>query len=1043
MTGHDSRGKANTGYDPRGKANRALLVGVSEYDNTAPPDGVPGDLPAVKHNLNRLAEALRHGNVFGEREITVCRSPDQVTFDRELWTAAKEAQGVLLLYFAGHGAIPNAGDELFLQLRNARVVAGGHAVFPGAQMFSTVQAVLASSPARRIVIVLDCCFAGNAAWIRPDPRDKRRVLLLMSVQANHRIDAGDPDTPTPFTAELAALLKEGGDVSFRDLADGLRARMAAAGHRTVRGDAWEPESRDEPGADVLLAARAGAFGGSPGGGAGQVPGPGPGLGAGGGPGAGRESGPGPGAGSASGLRAGPGAEGLPGSGPGPGPGPSAAPGPGPGPGPVPGHGAGPGPGHAPGPVPGPVAGEGAVPGADSATGPVHGSGSAPGPVPGPGFVPGTDHAHGPGLRPDSGRDPDPGRSPVPGSRRPVPGRDPGPAPGPGSARRLLARLAALLGAVGGAGRVPVRGVLRPGDSSAPGPGPGRRARRLVAGAAALLVLAAGGFGVHQLTGRGDGPSSCAPPLELRVLTDPDLEPTVRAAADAYLTSAENTTGEDCRLSGITVYSAGAADAVTALRKQTRAWQEPPDDDTNPQRDVGPQPDVWIPGSPADAARVTAGQDTDAVAELDADEDPFAYSPVVLAVPQELAADARDERAGPPLTRMIDALRARHPAAAVRRPDPEHTATGLLATIGLYRGTGEASAPDPRRAEDRVAQSGPPAPTAAELLCALPDDDAVDNRTAALVPEFLLKSGVDCDSARRTPRMAQYPGDVPGLEPLFVRVRWQGAERDGADRDRAADGFRRWLGGEGGRAAFARDGFRAAGGDRALLDTDVVGDGVLRAPSPLTESAGRDAMEASLEGYKNANGPGRVLFLLDASGSMAGQWEGPSGGPGLLKQSLGGLGDRDEYAVWEVADSDGDTYDTVLPFGPHTRAEAERAIDRKVRVRDAEADPLGALRSALDAMEQRGAGDERPGLIVFVTDDEDVGALGGDRFGDLLALARAVDVPVAMVSLKGGACDEGKPDARVSEASGGRCVDADDDLGAALHDEVARIGTGEA
>ncbi|MCZ9351713.1 substrate-binding domain-containing protein [Streptomyces mutabilis] len=913
MTGHDPRGKANTGYDPRGKANRALLVGVSEYDNTAPPDGVPGDLPAVKHNLNQLAEALRHGGVFGDREIAVCRSPDQVTFGRELWTATKEAEGVLLLYFAGHGAIPNAGDELFLQMRNARVVAGGHAVFPGAEMFSTVQAVLAASPARRIVIVLDCCFAGNAAWIRPDPRDKRRVLLLMSVQANHRIDAGDPETPTPFTAELVALFKEGGDLSFRALADGLRTRMAAAGHRTVRGDAWEPESRVEPGEDVLLAAGAKALDGA----------------------------------------------------------------------------AGPAPDLGPGSVPDSV----------------------------------------PGVGPDPDLHP-----------RPHPRPEPDPAPGPGFLRRALARLVRLLGAVGGAGRALVRGIVRFADCLVPGPEPGGWARRLVVGAAALLVLAAGGFGVHQLTGRPDGPPSCAPPLELRVLTDPDLEPTVRAAADAYLTSGENTTDDGCRLSGITVYSAGAADAVTALRKQTRAWQEPPDDDTNPQRDVGPQPDVWIPGSPADAARVTAGQDTDAVAELDAEEEPIAYSPIVLAVPQDLAADARDERTGPPLTGMIDALRARDASARVRRPDPEHTDTGLLATIGLYRGTGD-TARDLRRAEDRVAQTGPPAPTAAELLCSLPDDDAVDNRTAALVPEFLLKSGVGCDSARRTPRMAQYPGDVPGLEPLFVRVRWQGADRDRADRDRAADGFRRWLTGEGGRAAFARDGFRAPGGDRALLDTKA--DGVLHAPSPLTESAGRDAMEASLEGYKGANGPGRVLFLLDGSGSMAGQWEGPSGGPGLLKQSLGGLGERDEYAVWEVSGTGGDTYEPLLAFGRHTREAAERTIDRGARVRDAEADPLGALLAALDAMRQRGAEDERPGLIVFVTDDEDVGALSGDRFGDLLVLARAVDVPVAMVSLKGGACDEGKPDAQVSEASGGRCVDADEDLGAALHDEVARIGTGEA
>ncbi|MFD0057331.1 substrate-binding domain-containing protein [Streptomyces sp. NPDC127168] len=910
-----------TGYDSRGKANRALLVGVSEYDNTAPPDGVPGDLPAVKHNLNRLAEALRHGGVFAEREITVCRSPDQGTFDQELWKAASEADGVLLLYFAGHGAIPNAGDELFLQMRNARVVAGGHAVFPGAVLFSLAQAMLTASSARRIVVVLDCCFAGNAAWVRPETPDKRR-LLLMSVQPNHRIDAGDPDTPTPFTAELVKLLESGGDVSFRDLVDDLRAGMSAAGHRTVRGDAWEPESRAEPGMDVLLATGAG----------------------------GTETPPAP----------------------------------------------------------------------------------DPGPVPSPGPDPG----------PDSG----------PWA----------PDPGPGRLRRLGAVLVGWLGGMGAAwaaliGRRRDSGARedqgragnpdeRAGDSGDEN-GTGqewRRARRLVAGGVVMLVLAvtALGIGFYRHLVLTGGPSSCAPSLELRVLTDPDLEPTVRAAADAYLTSEANITGDGCRRSGITVYSAGAADAVTALRKQTGAWQEPREADTNPQRDVGPQPDVWIPASPADAARVVAGQDTDAVAELDADQEPFAYSPVVLAVPQGIAVDELDDRTGPPLTRMIDDLRRRHADAAVRRPDPEFTDTGLLATMALYGTPGAAGAPDPRRAEDRVAQSGPPAPTAAELLCTLPDDDAVDNRTAALVPEFLLKSGVGCDSARRTPRMAQYPGDVPGLEPVFVRVRWQGADRDEDDRDREAEAFRAWLTGEGGRVTFARDGFRPAAGDRALPDSTEVAEGVLRAPSPLTESAGRDAMEASLEAYRGANGPGRVLFLLDSSGSMAGQWEGPSGGPGLLKQSLGGLGDRDEYAVWAVSDAGEDTYDTLLPFGPHSGKDAERAIDRGARVRDAEANPLGALRAALDAMEVRDADDERPGLIVFVTDDEDADRLAGDGFGNLLDIARARGLPVAMVSLKGGGCDAGRPDARLSEASGGRCLDADDDLGAALHDEVARTGTGE-
>ncbi|MEV7995769.1 vWA domain-containing protein, partial [Streptomyces sp. NPDC086077] len=575
--------------------------------------------------------------------------------------------------------------------------------------------------------------------------------------------------------------------------------------------------------------------------------------------------------------------------------------------------------------------------------------------------------------------------------------------------------------------------------------PLRAARRLAGRAGAwgtaltvLLSLTATGLGVYAVTGLAGGSSDCAPPLELRVLTDPDLEATVGAAAEAYLTSEANTTGDGCRRSGITVYSAGSADAVTALRRESGAWHEPHDEGPNPQRDVGPQPDVWIPASRADVARVTDGQDTDALARLEPDDGALAYSPIVFAVPTQLAADSLDERVGGPLTGMVDALRERHAHAEVRRPDPEFADAALLATIGLY-GTGA----DPGRVEQQLAPPGPPSSTAAGLLCALPDDDAVDNRTAALVPEFLMRSGVGCDRTTRSPRTAQYPGDVPGLEPVFVRVRWAGADLDRAARDEAAEGFRAWLAGAGGRAAFGAAGFRAATEDRALLDTEEIADGVLPAPSLLIESAGRDAMETALRKYRDARGPGRVLFLLDSSGSMAGLWRGPSGGPGLLKESLGGLGARDEYGVWTVADSARDrSYETLLPFGPHSRRSAEAAIDAGARIRDAEADPYAALVAALGEMAERGADDDRPQLIVHLTDDEDAGRLTGARLDDVLSRARLTDVPITTVSLVGGGCDAGRPGALISTASGGRCLDADDELGTGLSAEVARTGTGE-
>lgn len=384
-------------------------------------------------------------------------------------------------------------------------------------------------------------------------------------------------------------------------------------------------------------------------------------------------------------------------------------------------------------------------------------------------------------------------------------------------------------------------------ASAGGAGRADQARRVGGGRGApwavpllgllsLTILTAGTYGMIELVGhfRDDTATVCAPALEQRVLTDPDLEPTIRAAADAYLTSAANTLDDGCRRTGITVYSAGSSDVVTALHRQTAAWREPPDEDANPQRDIGPQPDIWIPASRADFARVMKERDTDAWAVLKAADKPLAYSPVVLAVPWAIAADTMESRTGLTLNRMIEDLSERNEKAEVRRPDPEFTDVGLLATIGLYAGDESVAA-----AELLVDQTGPPSPTAAELLCTLPDHDDVDNQTAALVPEFLMRSGVGCDSTTRTRRTAQYPKDVPGVAPVFVRVTWQGADRDKEARDASAASFQDWLTGEEGQAVFAENGFRNPY-KWDLLDRDTKVDGVLVAsPSRPVRPAGQD------------------------------------------------------------------------------------------------------------------------------------------------------------------------------------------------------------
>ncbi|GAA1012693.1 substrate-binding domain-containing protein [Streptomyces sp. LB8] len=879
-------------FDPRGRVNRALLVGVSEYDHTKPAesDGVPGDLPAVRHNLERLEAVLRRGGLFGEDGITVCHSPSLDEFSEELRTAAHRAEGLLLCYFAGHGAVPSAGDELFLQMRNARVVAGGRAVFPGADAFSAVLTVLAGSRAERIVVILDCCYAGNAAKVWHDFTDGRqKILLLMSVQANRLIDSGDGTRATPFTEELVQLLDSGGELSLLELFEQVRGAMAEAGRVTTLEDPWEPQFAGEPGMDVLL-------------------------------GTAREEEP-------------------------------------------------------------------AQPSGQSRTGS------------------GKEDAASGGSGPKGGGGPRPRRPPR------IPGLGGG---------LLWGRAGAVVRWFGG-----LRGRVRGAVST-------------------LLVLALAGLGLggYELIGPG-GDRSCAPPLELRLLTDPELEPTVRAAADRYFVSDANTTEDGCRRTGITVYSAGVSSVVTALRRHTDAWQDPSTEDDNPQRDIGPQPDVWIPASATEAVRVIADQAARSLVVLEPATEPLAYSPVVLAVPQDLAGEALGERVGRPLSRLIEDLRRRDPGARVLRPDPEFTDSALLATVGLYSG-----AADPRTAEQSVRPTGRLSPTAAELLCTLPSDRAADARTAVLVPEFLLRSGVGCARSTRVPRTAAYPGDVPALTPTFVRVRWQDGDRDAAERDAAVERFRTWLTGAEGRAVFGAAGFRhATEFGHPLLDDEHVGTGVLRLPRPLPGPAERTSVESALEQYRRARGPGRVLYLLDSSSSMdqegARGWDGPGGGPGILTQSLGGLGTQDEYGVWAVYDTlGGRPYEVLLPFGQHRRAEAAQVVEAGAAVRDAEADPHAALLAALDDMAGRGADDERPRLIVYITDDEDNNRLTGRNLDEVLARARQAGVPVVMVSLVAGSCDRGRPDARIAEASGGRCLDAGEDLGRGLYDEVARVGMKE-
>jgi hypothetical protein len=928
-------------YDPRGKANRALLVGVYRYDHY-------DDLPGVKHNLGELFTTLLGGGVFGAEEIRTISPLTRLDFLSHLETSARDARGLFLLYFAGHGRLSQDGTELYLAVGRSRRVGGDEPAYAEAvswnrDVLPKLRDIADRGQVDRVVVILDCCNAGNALEeFKPGAlqHGRDRISVLTAVQVNRRIPAGNGHEPTPYTKQLIRLLRDGlphtgpatgpnsgpkaGPATGPDADPEQAAQLplvplsaalhdAMRGLFTVHGDPWEPRHHAaESEQDVLL-------------------------------------------------------------------------------------------------------------------------GFAPRLLKGPPERPGT-----PWWRAALAR-----------------------------AELLLRRL---------------RPANSPSKQGSSGHRPAKPHRALVPLLTVCAVLlAAGGYGGYRWAAGG---TTCAPPVELRLLTDPDTAPTVQKAVDAYLVEGENHTGNGCRRSGISLVAPKSADAVTGFR-HARDWRTPRSSgELRPQRDIGAQPDIWIPGSHVTfdrAKSLISGGDV-SLTSLGR----VAYSPLVLAVPTNLATAAASAT-GSGLGELLTQLRKNNPGpVTVLRADPESTDSAQLATVGVYgQNAGATPVSDSAVGQfERQAARLSPAPRSSyELMCALAGADTeLKDRSAVLVPEQVMaqfnvhtdaKDRLGCDIDRLGRRGPQYPADVAPLDLPFIQVRWKGADRDAGIRQKAVDRFYAWLTrvAGAGQKIFTDDGYRACAcgasatpGDPGASATpgdpgasSATGDPGRPAAAPLTSwlvreggalsdplSTGYDtstgAVNTALARYRSALGPGKVLYLLDSSSSMESGWTGSGRALDLLAQSLDAFGPDDRYGVWTVA-GDPPTRQLV-PLAPHTDVGAVRRTVAGARTVDHESFPGPALTAALAQMTDSQKASSGARLIVYITDDEDDDHLAGRALTDLLHALTASQVPVEWVSLApGGGCAAGRTGARIAKAGGGRCLDASSSQVSELRDDVARVGTG--
>jgi hypothetical protein len=209
-------------YDPARSC--FLLIGTSKYNSST-----LNPLPTVNNNLDKLEALIRDPSVIGAPwgAVSVLRDPrNKSEISDALLEASKKASDLSLIYYAGHGCLARGTNKLYLSVQNTTEEECQHNGFD----FDEIRSILAKPVPDKRVILLDCCFSGNAIEgslstsdtqaavgtlvetamdVQADKIQPRSAYAIASAPANRLANAGEGKTYTAFSGELIELLEQG------------------------------------------------------------------------------------------------------------------------------------------------------------------------------------------------------------------------------------------------------------------------------------------------------------------------------------------------------------------------------------------------------------------------------------------------------------------------------------------------------------------------------------------------------------------------------------------------------------------------------------------------------------------------------------------------------------------------------------------------------------------------------------------------------------------------------------------------------------------
>ncbi|MFI6582770.1 caspase family protein [Embleya sp. NPDC050493] len=194
---------------PDPAASRAVLIGTAGYANLP-------ELTAVTRNLVAMRTMLCDAELWGlaDASCRIIADPEKpADIVDGVSEAAREAKDTLVVYYAGHGLLDADNIDLHLALRHSREFRGYTAL-----SYHYVRQVVMRSPARRRIVILDCCYSGRATHTLMGGATGNDLAQHAVIEGTYVLTSSSRDSVslspagevhTAFTGELLSIVHDG------------------------------------------------------------------------------------------------------------------------------------------------------------------------------------------------------------------------------------------------------------------------------------------------------------------------------------------------------------------------------------------------------------------------------------------------------------------------------------------------------------------------------------------------------------------------------------------------------------------------------------------------------------------------------------------------------------------------------------------------------------------------------------------------------------------------------------------------------------------